>query len=187
MHKPEPDQYISFPDIRQARQDAYTYSIPKHVYQTWCGHRNNAYRRGIEFRFTLLRWHLWWMFELTQRGPDAKRGRRKGEFMMCRIGDAGAYETGNVYCGTPADNMNEPACRKTRSEIMIARHKATPCYLIGQRGDAHPKSKAVITPSGRFGSIALAAEAAGITRAGGLHRVRRGLWEYEAAREARRH
>jgi hypothetical protein len=54
-------------------------------------------------------------------------------------------------------------------------------WLKGKRGDGHPKSQAVITPAGRFGSIALAAEHYGLTRAGGLNRVRKNLagWSYE--------
>jgi hypothetical protein len=56
-------------------------------------------------------------------------------------------------------------------------------WLKGQRGDAHPKSTPVITPAGRFGSIALAAEHYGITRAGASHRVRKGLFGWHTARE----
>jgi hypothetical protein len=44
------------------------------------------------------------------------------------------------------------------------------------RGDGHPRSMAVVTSLGRFGSIALASEAHGITRAGGHYKVKRGDW-----------
>ena len=37
-------------------------------------------------------------------------------------------------------------------------------WLKGRRGKEHPKSHAVVTPLGRFGSMALAAEAHGMSR-----------------------
>ena len=56
------------------------------------------------------------------------------------------------------------------------------CWLKDKRGDDHPKSRAVITPAGRFGSIALAAKHYGITRQAAFTRVRREVpgWQYEA-------
>ena len=49
------------------------------------------------------------------------------------------------------------------------------------RGDDHPKSRGCWTPKGRFGSIALAAEALGITRQGAMLKIKRGTkgWRYE--------
>lgn len=37
-----------------------------------------------------------------------------------------------------------------------------PMYMRGKTGDLHPRSKAVITPLGRFGSVRLAAKAHGV-------------------------
>ena len=103
---------------------------------------------------------------------------------MARIGDRGGYEPSNVYAARPLDNARDiPADVRA---VMVERASAS-LRLVGKprgahlkvRGDGHPKSKAVITPAGRFGSIALASEAYGITRAGGGYRVRRGEWTLE--------
>ena len=100
---------------------------------------------------------------------------------MARIGDRGAYEPGNVRCIRPKqNNQDRPAEDK---QAALTKRRATELargVTHGQhlrvRGDGHPKSHAVMTPVGRFGSIALASETHGITRAGGLHRVRTGVW-----------
>lgn len=49
------------------------------------------------------------------------------------------------------------------------------------RGDGHPKSKAVITPKGRFGSAALAADAYDIGRRTACYRAKYQMqgWRYE--------
>ena len=178
------DQYLKPDDLIQADREAATYGIPSYVKRQWKAHRDSALRRGIQFRFSLFQWHLWWLEALAEIGPDAKRGRRKGEYVMARRGDQGAYEHDNVYAATPGQNARDiPA--DVREAMTV---KATTMReAIGKprgihlrvRGDGHPASHAVITPIGRFGSIALAAEAHGITRAGGLYRVRWKDWRLE--------
>jgi hypothetical protein len=69
--------------------------------------RQNARERGIEFRLTYAEWYGWWVAELAIAGPGAKRGRSRGCLVMCRFGDAGAYELGNIYCGTHSENLRE--------------------------------------------------------------------------------
>jgi hypothetical protein len=160
------------------------FGIPEREYQAFRAQRNNARQRGIPFHFTLLAWHSWWRRELKRIGEHASRGRRRGQFMMYRVMDAGAYEVGNVYAGSAWDNMLEPALAAKRPD-MAAKGTAT-CLERGHprgahlkvRGDGHPRSKAVITPLGRFGSVALASEAHGITRQGGHYAVKRGAWSY---------
>jgi hypothetical protein len=127
---------------------------------------------------------LWWKGELIKLGPDAERGNRKGQFMMCRIGDQGTYEDGNVYAGTASQNASEIDLKISQIDRMIAWHadrkaKGISCHLSNKRGDAHPKSRAVITPDGRYGSITMASEACGITRQAGFYRVKNGMWQYE--------
>lgn len=61
--------------------------------------RSNAKARGIDWSMTLLDW--WRVWEAS--GKWAERGRGQG-FMMCRFGDAGAYEIGNVYIATGVHN-----------------------------------------------------------------------------------
>jgi len=166
-----------------ARREQAAHGIPEYSYQAWRAHRNAAARRGIRFGFTVLRWHLWWDAALLALGPDARRGRRRGEYVMARYGDAGAYEVGNVYAAThkenaadiPADVRAVAVERTTVARIASGKPRGS---HLGIRGDGHPRSRAVVTPLGRFGSIALAAEAHGITRQGGAAKVRRGVWAH---------
>jgi hypothetical protein len=66
-------------------------------------HRGNATDRGIPF---LLSFGQWW--SVWQRsGHWCQRGRRRGQYVMARFGDQGAYEVGNVRICTVADNMKE--------------------------------------------------------------------------------
>ncbi len=55
--------------------------------------------RGIEWK--LLFWEWWTIWQ--QSGHWEDRGRGHG-YMMCRFGDAGAYEVGNVYIATGIHN-----------------------------------------------------------------------------------
>jgi hypothetical protein len=74
---------------------------------------------------------------------------------MCRIGDRGAYELGNVYCGTHKDNQDDIPPEKRRHDNY---------WLRGVTGSAHPRSKAIITPAGAFPSLTAAASHYGISR-----------------------
>src|SRR5579862_3899494 len=98
------NQQVKPDDVSVAKRQMELYGIPAYVYQAWRAQRHSSLRRGIAFRFTLLAWHCWWNTELTAIGPDAKRGRRKGEYVMARLGDKGDYEHGNVYAATPQQN-----------------------------------------------------------------------------------
>jgi hypothetical protein len=65
--------------------------------------KQNAKRRGIEWRFTLGSWWLVW----ESSGKWGLRGRGDGRFVMARIGDVGAYEPSNVYICTHNENSQE--------------------------------------------------------------------------------
>ena len=167
--------------IHKAIMDQKIFAIPERDYQAYREQYHIAKRRGIPFHFTLLQWRLWWRTELAKLEPGAKRGRGKDNYVMARYGDRGAYEPGNVFATRPAGNMadRDPAAAQD------AMHKATHTrnlrgkprgYHLRIRGDGHPKAKAVTTPAGRYGSIALASEAHGITRQAGHYRVRSGVW-----------
>ena len=154
--------------------EADRYAIPAWLRLRWAQHRQSARQRGIRFDFPLLRWSLWWREELLKAGPGARRGSRRGEYVMARIGDAGAYEVGNVYLSTVEDNSRAAHLGKPeRAGSRTGAHLAV-------RGDHHPRSRAVLTPLGRFGSAALAAEAHGITPQGASRkaRERRDGWRY---------
>ncbi len=61
-------------------------------------HRARAKSRGIEFKLTFEEWRAVWGDKLDQCGV------KQWNLGMCRIGDKGAYEVGNVYLGNPARN-----------------------------------------------------------------------------------
>ena len=169
------------PAVLRARHDMDTYGIPMRDYQAWRSHYHSAKTRGIPFSFSLLGWRQWWALELARLEPGARRGRGRDNYVMARHADAGPYEPGNVFAMKPAGNYwdrnplaREEAVRKaTLARIASGKPRG---FHLKIRGDGHPKSLAVITDMGRFGSIALASEAHGITRAGGASRVKRGVW-----------
>jgi DNA-binding CsgD family transcriptional regulator len=65
--------------------------------------RANAKVRSIEWRLTLWQWWTIWQ----ESGKWEQRGRERGQFCMSRIGDAGAYEAGNVRIVTVTENISE--------------------------------------------------------------------------------
>ena len=63
----------------------------------------NAKRRGIEFNMSFDEWWNIWEDSFEQRGklPD--------QLAMCRYGDTGPYEVGNVYLDTNSNNASMAA------------------------------------------------------------------------------
>ncbi|QHJ76797.1 MAG: hypothetical protein [Bacteriophage sp.] len=71
----------------------------------WCAfksQRRNAISRGVEWKFVFWDWWRVWM----ESGKWEFRGRGQCCYCMCRIGDSGAYEIGNVYIGTVSHNSS---------------------------------------------------------------------------------
>jgi hypothetical protein len=62
--------------------------------------RTKANHRGIEFNLTFEQWWDIWQ----QSGKWEQRGCRRGQYVMSRYNDAGAYEVGNVFIQTCTDN-----------------------------------------------------------------------------------
>lgn len=61
-------------------------------------HKQTAKRRKIDFYLTFEEWwDIWQPFWYN-------RGREKDNFVMCRVGDCGAYEKTNVYIDTYSNN-----------------------------------------------------------------------------------
>tara|TARA_R110000851_G_scaffold61962_6_gene142520 strand:+ start:4809 stop:5204 length:396 start_codon:yes stop_codon:yes gene_type:complete len=67
----------------------------------YCKQKNHAKTRGIPFNLTFEEW--WEMWEPHFRN----RGKNVTNLMMCRTGDTGAYEVGNVRLDTPLSNQRE--------------------------------------------------------------------------------
>lgn len=66
-------------------------------------HRQNARRRGIAFLLTFEEWWAIW----RNSGRWSKRGWRKGQYVMARYGDRGAYEVTNVRICLAEENRQE--------------------------------------------------------------------------------
>jgi hypothetical protein len=63
--------------------------------------KNNSKRRGIKWKLTL--WQWWSIWEESEHWDE--RGRGKLKYCMCRKGDVGAYEVGNVFIETNLFNL----------------------------------------------------------------------------------
>lgn len=66
-------------------------------------HKANAARRGVPFLLTYGQWLIIWKMS----GRLRWRGPRMRQFVMCRCGDEGAYEWGNVYIGRARLNLRD--------------------------------------------------------------------------------
>jgi hypothetical protein len=64
--------------------------------------RQNARARGIEWKLSLFEW--WQIWDASGHWGD--RGRNKGQYVMSRAGDSGAYEASNVCIVTNTENFN---------------------------------------------------------------------------------
>lgn len=65
--------------------------------------RANARSRDIEWCLTFEQWRDWWL----QTGHLDERGRLRGQWVMARPGDVGAYELSNIKCVRAEDNVIE--------------------------------------------------------------------------------
>jgi hypothetical protein len=65
--------------------------------------RASAKYRGVEFRLTFEQWRDWWL----ATGHVDERGKLRGQWVMARPGDAGAYEVGNLECMRAEDNVRQ--------------------------------------------------------------------------------
>lgn len=130
----------------------------------------NAKQRGVPFLLSFEEWKTIW---LGSNKWD-ERGRGAAKYCMCRIGDAGAYEVGNVFIGLGAKNVRDGNLGKFDSDITRAKKSAS---LTGKphpwsagtnnvmhrpevkakisaatSGGKHYSARAVITPFGSFDS-----------------------------------
>jgi hypothetical protein len=83
--------------------------------------KSNALGRGLEFRLTFNEWLRIW----NKSGHFSERGRRRGQYVMCRYGDLGAYEVGNVFIGTTDANISAGSKGKPKSAITRLRMSTT--------------------------------------------------------------
>lgn len=145
--------------------------------------KRNATARGIPFLLSFEQWLSVW----NESGKMDQRGRGADKYCMCRYGDLGSYEVGNVFIGTGEENVRDGNLGKidsqeTRLKKSIAAMgkpkpwvagdknpmhrpdvKAKMSILIG--GANHYKARGVITPNGFFATAKIASQALGIPKA----------------------
>jgi hypothetical protein len=145
-------------------------------------HKSNAKTRGIEFRLTFDEWKQIWV----DSGYWNQRGRGADKYCMCRIGDVGCYEMGNVFIGLGKFNVRDGNLGKLDSEETKQKKskalagkphpwslgdknpmhrpevKAKISAAIG--GANHYKARGVNTPQGYFVTAKAASEALNIPK-----------------------
>ena len=83
--------------------------------------RNNSKSRNKEFNLTYEEWlNIWAM-----SGKLEKRGRGSAKYCMCRFGDKGAYEVGNVFIGSGGSNSHDGNIGKVLSTEIKAKMSAS--------------------------------------------------------------
>jgi len=65
--------------------------------------KSNAKQRGVEFVLTFDEWKQIWLYS----GKWEQRGRGAEKYCMCRVGDAGCYQVGNVFIGLGKHNVRD--------------------------------------------------------------------------------
>ena len=82
--------------------------------------RRAAEQRGIEWQFTFKSWLETW----ADSGHLHERGRRRGQFQMCRFEDFGPYASSTVRIDRMEANASE--AQATKQRIRLER-QATAC------------------------------------------------------------
>ena len=72
-------------------------------------------RRNIEWNLTYEEWLDIWQ----NSGKMHLRGRGIGKYNMCRIGDTGPYEVGNVYIGAHVDNADHGNHKTKEKPVLV--------------------------------------------------------------------
>jgi hypothetical protein len=155
--------------------------IPKDAYDAFKAQVHSAYRRRIPFLFTIHTWWAWW----RKGNRFSRRGLGKGKLVMARKGDRGPYGPRNVYCCTHENNIRRIDTSQLGEKLKAswAKRSAQQSFKwhLAIRGDGHPCSKAVLGPLGRFGSIRVAADAAGVNERTIRYRIKNAIdgWRHE--------
>lgn len=114
-------------------------------YKKYTDQKSKAKCRGIEFKLTFEEWWDIWQ----QSGKWDQRGIRKGQYVMSRYKDQGAYEIGNVHIQTVGDNNKEaykfhrkpPMLGKKHSNETIQKLKNKPSPRKGVQLSDETKEK----------------------------------------------
>lgn len=144
--------------------------------------KSNAKQRGVGFLLSLEDWKSIW----STSGKWDQRGRGSEKYCMCRVGDNGAYELGNVFIAKNKQNLRDGNLGRVpsdavRKKISQANSGTAHPWSTGDRnpmhrlevkakisaatsGFKHYKSIGVTTPTGFYGCTREAAEAMGMKK-----------------------
>jgi hypothetical protein len=144
--------------------------------------KSNAKTRKIPFFLTFEQWLEIW----SSSGKLEQRGRGANKFCMCRVGDTGPYEVGNVFIGTGrenvrAGNLGKEMTQDVRNKISKANmgkphewsrgeknpmHRPEVKAKISEKisGSKHYAARMVQTPQGIWGSAVECAKALNMPR-----------------------
>jgi hypothetical protein len=112
-----------------------------------------ADKRNIEWKLTFEQWIDWWV----ATGHYHERGRGKGKYVMCRYGDKGPYELGNIYCDTHKGNL---VLAHTGNTYSLGKTKSYPNRDFS--GAKNPSARQVKILGNVYGCIKDAAQSLGI-------------------------
>lgn len=101
--------------------------------------RSNARTRGIGFKLVFDEWKQIWIGS----GRWDQRGRGADKYCMCRIGDLGDYEVGNVFIGLGRENTRDGNLGRVPSVETRAKISAS------NTGKPHPWSEGANNPMHR--------------------------------------
>jgi hypothetical protein len=104
-------------------------------------HKHRAAKRGIEFTLSFEDWNAWFLQHGVDKSQHRNGQQTRDDICMCRRNDSGAYELGNIYAATRAENSHHRAVFGTAKA---------------------PNCKQCRTPKGVFASVTAAARAHGI-------------------------
>jgi hypothetical protein len=104
-------------------------------------HRQSAKGRNIEFRLTFEEWCDIW----EKSGHWTERGKKKGQYVMSRYNDIGAYEVGNVFIQQSGENVSQARAIKGATNKGMKRGPQTLEHRlknsIAHLGKSMPKSE----------------------------------------------
>ena len=137
--------YLAFDSYQML---CYNYAMKRTIAKYYYGiQKRGAKKRNVPFNLTFEEWDNWWLSHGVDR--NVPRTFVKDSLCMCRKGDVGPYELGNIYCATLEQNGKD----KIANNIFP------------------PHTKRISTPDGIFNSVSEAARFYKKDRATIIHRL----------------
>jgi hypothetical protein len=111
----------------------------KEARKKFIAHKNRSATKKIQFEFTFDEWLNMWL----ESGHWYERGKKKGQYVMSRKGDAGPYSIDNVYINTHANNIREAWLGKKRGPASLEHKELNRISQIGKKQSQETISKKI--------------------------------------------